>query len=93
MSHLLERMIDELRLPPSNVHVIGFSLGAHLAGLVGQQLKEKGKVLGRITGETQKYLLILHFTYVHQLRNATHFFLYKNREEVEKISVWVGEFH
>lgn len=32
------------------VHAIGYSLGAQAAGLVGKQLKEKGKHLDRATG-------------------------------------------
>uniref|UniRef100_A0A1I8GCF6 Lipase domain-containing protein n=1 Tax=Macrostomum lignano TaxID=282301 RepID=A0A1I8GCF6_9PLAT len=33
-----------------NVHVIGFSLGGHIAGYVGRRLRERGTPLGRITG-------------------------------------------
>ena len=50
MAHLLTRLVDELHVPASNIHIIGFSLGAHLAGLVGQKLKEKQTEVGRITG-------------------------------------------
>ncbi|XP_022178948.1 pancreatic triacylglycerol lipase-like [Myzus persicae] len=32
------------------VHAIGFSLGGQAAGLVGKLLKEKGKILNRVTG-------------------------------------------
>lgn len=32
------------------VHAIGFSLGGQVAGLVGKLLKEKGKILHRVTG-------------------------------------------
>lgn len=39
-----------LGVPIANVHIIGFSLGAHVAGCAGYVLKEKGYTLGRITG-------------------------------------------
>lgn len=32
------------------IHIIGFSLGAHIAGCAGEMLKQKGYKLGRITG-------------------------------------------
>lgn len=33
------------------VHIIGFSLGAHIAGMIGFQVMERtGKKIGRITG-------------------------------------------
>lgn len=34
-------------LEPENVHIIGHSLGAHIAGYAGKRLKN----LGRITGD------------------------------------------
>lgn len=34
----------------SPIHIIGFSLGAHIAGFVGRRLKDKGEFLDRITG-------------------------------------------
>jgi hypothetical protein len=36
---------------PSDIHVIGFSLGAQVAGFIGETLKSYGLKLGRITGE------------------------------------------
>jgi hypothetical protein len=36
---------------PSDIHVIGFSLGAQVAGFVGETLKSYGLKLGRITGK------------------------------------------
>ncbi|KAK6617215.1 hypothetical protein RUM44_005546 [Polyplax serrata] len=35
---------------PKNIHVIGFSLGAHIAGCAGEMTKQRGQKLGRITG-------------------------------------------
>lgn len=35
---------------PDAIHVIGFSLGAHVAGCAGQVVKNRGRMLGRISG-------------------------------------------
>lgn len=35
---------------PSQVHIVGFSLGAHVAGCASEVLKKKNLLLGRITG-------------------------------------------
>ena len=34
----------------SRTHIVGFSLGAHVAGFTGSHLKGNGKTLSRITG-------------------------------------------
>ncbi|KAK2582798.1 hypothetical protein KPH14_005058 [Odynerus spinipes] len=39
-----------LGINPMNVHVTGFSLGAHVAGCTSEMLKKWGLLLGRITG-------------------------------------------
>lgn len=39
-----------LGVDPANIHVIGFSLGAHVAGCASEVLKGKSLLLGRITG-------------------------------------------
>jgi hypothetical protein len=36
---------------PSDIHVIGFSLGAQVAGFIGETFKSSGLKLGRITGK------------------------------------------
>lgn len=35
---------------PSAIHLIGFSLGAHIAGFAGRSLLSRGIRLSRITG-------------------------------------------
>lgn len=39
-----------LGIDPADIHVIGFSLGAHVAGCASELLKRKNLLLGRITG-------------------------------------------
>ncbi|KAM0733961.1 Pancreatic triacylglycerol lipase [Formica fusca] len=39
-----------LGINPINIHMIGFSLGAHVAGCASEVLKRKNLLLGRITG-------------------------------------------
>jgi thioesterase domain-containing protein len=34
-----------------DIHIIGFSLGAQVAGLAGAALKREGEKIGRITGK------------------------------------------
>ncbi|XP_068112921.1 pancreatic lipase-related protein 2-like [Hyperolius riggenbachi] len=46
IAYLLKRLLEELKYHPSNVHIIGHSLGAHAAGEAGRLLKE----ISRITG-------------------------------------------
>jgi len=49
--------LDSRGIPLSNVHVIGFSLGAEVAGFAGQNLRHgKAPRLQRITGEAYQVL-------------------------------------
>ncbi|PNF28635.1 hypothetical protein B7P43_G08705 [Cryptotermes secundus] len=55
--------LDSRGIPLSNVHIIGFSLGAEVAGYTGQNLRDdKDPKLPRITGLDPAYPL---FKYVH----------------------------
>ncbi|XP_060529296.1 pancreatic triacylglycerol lipase-like [Cylas formicarius] len=46
---LLLTMVEK-GLDPANIHLIGFSLGAHVAGTASETLKSNGHLVGRITG-------------------------------------------
>ena len=50
---LLEDLIAKKSQKIENVHLIGFSLGAHLMGIVAKKLKDAGKEVSRITGTTK----------------------------------------
>jgi hypothetical protein len=48
--------LDSRGIPISNVHIIGFSLGAEVAGFTGENLRHgKAPRLRRITGEAYQY--------------------------------------
>ena len=53
---LAKVLILDLNVDPSNVHAIGHSLGAHVAGQMGRKMEAlggKGKI-ARITGKYQR---------------------------------------
>lgn len=53
--------MTSMGIDTSRVHVIGFSLGAHVAGVASEMLKEKGYLLGRITGSNIIYMRSWYF--------------------------------
>ncbi len=51
VAYILKNVFQKRKVSHKNVHVIGFSLGAHIAGFSGKRLIKHGYKLGRITGE------------------------------------------
>ena len=52
VANLLRKIVDERHQKIDDIHLIGFSLGAHLMGTTGRMMKVVKKKVGRITGKT-----------------------------------------
>ena len=50
VAHLILFLQQQVGIRPERCHMVGHSLGAHLAGYTGSYLNERGLKLGRITG-------------------------------------------
>lgn len=70
IARFIRFLINDGKYPVQNIHVIGFSLGAEIAGFVGQQLQEWGIKLPRITGNNNRFI-----KFVRQLYNYNKWFI------------------
>ena len=50
IAYLIQILNDATGVSTKSVHIIGHSLGAHIAGYTGKRLARKNVTLGRITG-------------------------------------------
>ena len=50
VGEILTQYIEKFNFDLTNLHCIGHSLGAHICGYIGKNLKRSGKILDRITG-------------------------------------------
>lgn len=47
---LLQGLQEQARLDLTNVHCVGFSIGAHVCGFVGRNFARSNVTIGRISG-------------------------------------------
>lgn len=50
IAELIKFLISQTQSSPDFYHIVGFSLGSHIAGYAGSRLQQDGLILGRITG-------------------------------------------
>lgn len=52
VAYLIEHLVNSTKTKMADFHVVGFSLGSHVAGIAGARIQSStGKKLARITGE------------------------------------------
>ena len=51
IAELIKFLISQAQSSPDLYHIVGFSLGSHIAGYAGSRLQQDGIILGRITGK------------------------------------------
>lgn len=55
---MVEVLHNDTNVGLHNIHLIGFSIGAHIVGYAGRNLKRKGMIIGRITGLNKVIFLV-----------------------------------
>lgn len=53
----LTHLMDKLGLPPENIHIWGYSLGCHVAGLSAKKLR--GPKIATIIGKSKSYTVLI----------------------------------
>lgn len=68
IAFLIRMFHEKSRLSYDNVHVIGFSLGAQVAGFAGSRLRKYGSQIARITGVYLHSIKKLHSMNIHHCK-------------------------
>ena len=51
MAYMIERIRNDTGINWEKLRIVGFSLGAHIVGYAGRNLRRKGLIVPRITGK------------------------------------------
>ena len=63
VAYLLKYLLEKNLVVDRDIHIVGFSLGAHIAGYAGKRLLKDGFKLGRITGKNCEDIMIVFSNY------------------------------
>lgn len=55
IAELIKFLISQTQSSPDLYHIVGFSLGSHIAGYAGSRLQQDGIILGRVTGNCHSW--------------------------------------
>ena len=76
VSHLIEHLHKYFRMTFSSVHLVGFSLGAQVAGYAGRNLRKSRHIIRRITGkqfQTFEFIKAVSHNVLHRSYNAVYY--------------------